>query len=325
MGITDLFKTKSREEAALEHLIDTQWTPSFTQLELDIRQRSVELEREGFSPEFLEGFGEFCRILRTFYDHAIYGLDMKVVLSDKEDPNKRIFDIIGYFCISNDERGVRLVPHPYFSRPSPLALFNDNVPFDERYKLLNPKYVIARAAKELIKLSPVGEAINEYRKTHPPGVEERDPYTEEIDLKRQGIVLDYMPSMFYWLQDFQPDTNKNFEERPWLNGSDAGEGDFFYATHELLGDEYSCITLCGRENLRSNFINRSNLISPGTRIPETYARKFITAKNKLEKYGAEAMGKYFKREVVMGNNGEQDGRLVLFGCNNRSGKVYYSA
>ncbi|HLC80171.1 MAG TPA: hypothetical protein VJG31_00190 [Candidatus Nanoarchaeia archaeon] len=299
----------NKAKTALDSLIEREWVPSQLQFQFDLQQRSAELESEGFSPEFRERFGEFCGILRTLYSYAIYGMSPERFLREGE---KGEFSMV---YLSQMIDGA-----PFGRTPLP-TLSGDNLPDDERYKLRNRRYAITRAAKTLIHLSPVGEAIDNYRRENPLPNEFPDG-----DCRREGAFMHYCPTIYYWINDLRSDIDRDAKpQKPWLNGSDAREGDFFYAAHDLLkNEEWLLNTFPPRKflDLETNFIQRVNLIQPGTKIPETYASRFMTAKRKLEKYGPESMGKYFVRGEV-GEDGK-DGQLVLFGCNAPKGTRYLS-
>ena len=303
------WQRNTKAKATLDSLIEREWVPSQLQFQFDLEQRSAELESEGFSPEFLGGFGEFCGILRTIYSYTIYGLSPERFLREGENEE------FSFVYLSQMIEGA-----PFGRTPLPI-LSCDKISNDERHKLRNRRYAIARAAKTLIHLSPIGEAINNYRRENP--LSNDFPNT---DCQREGTFMYYCPSIYYWINDLRSDIDRDAkQQKPWLNGSDAREGDFFYAAHDLLKNEEGLLNtfLPGKSfGLEINFIQRVNLIQPGTKIPETYAFKFKTAKRKLEKYGPESIGKYFIRGEV-GEEGK-DGQLVLFGCNAPKGTRYFS-
>ncbi len=301
----ELFKKRpTKHKETLDFLIEREWTPSQVQFNFDLEQKSAELESDGFSPEFLNGFEQFCRILRHLYGYAIYGMSPERFLREGENGE------FGIVYLSQMISGA-----PFGREPLP-TLSQDNIPNDERHKLLNRRYVLMRAAKTLINISPVGEAIDSYRK--------ENPLPQEFpsgDCRHAGTFMNYRPTMFYLVQEMQSDINRE-ANKPYLNGSDAKEGDFYYAARDLLKNEEALLNTFPKDESAGGFAARMNLITPGTQIPQTYAARFKTAKRKLEKYGTESIGKYFVSGEV-GENGK-DGQLVLFGRNLPKGTKHYS-
>ena len=339
----------------LEYLIQAEWQFSQRQSTLDLNCSSLKLEQAGFLPEFNSRFDNFASLLRALYDNAIKGEDVASILNGTKQ--------------RRDTRSENL-SIDYFAHTL-------GVGSSEAYKLENPRYLLARTAKELVKTSPIGAAIAEYRKLHPflplpsfpegaadisqvdftagegevlrfmpPGSSAEDKELSEtkprptmsiydldtmMDCTRQGTQMSYIPTIFYRLQEMQSPLDRE-QGKPYLSGSDAGEGDFYYAAFDLIADESHLMQVIEHNGYEDNgaykavttssINDRIDLIKLGLNSVERYAQKFLRAKQKMEKYDVEALGAYFVRGAV-GKDGEE-GQLRLFGANPPTGTRYCS-
>lgn len=291
------FRIKTVDEKALESLVKTHYIPSFGAFELDLSQEECALESAGFSPEFTAKFHDFCRILRGLYDAAIHGdLEWNAHL-------KWNISVGG----TDEPPFIKVSRLPYIGYAH-LLVHGDNLPSNEIYKLLSPRYVMTRAIKELVKDSFIGEAIRKFGKGQPLL---RGPQESHYQMEVPGIDD--------WLSDIPPEGRSNIS---WLKMSDTGEDDYYAVANDILRHETQLLTvLRGRDTILNLPLSRANLIEPAMRIPATYSGKFKLAQRKLQKYGAESIDRYFVRGEV-GENG-RDGQLALFGPNAPKGTMYY--
>lgn len=319
----DISNSASRQlelQQALEHIIQTEWEPSQLVCSLDLYSQCAELEKAGFQAEFVSRFHEFVELLYILYDNAIRGENIGARISYLHSTGRLDYPQ------RKDSHSLQLPFELCFSTQL-LRL-----PEEEKYKLEVPAYILAKAAKELVKASPIGTAITEYRKAHhflplsPTSVEGSNPYQHHCnqrEYQEAGIQMIYTPSICSQLRDMQS-TRDRENGKPYLSGSDAGEGDFYFAAFDLLSGEECLLRVIEHnagDRIWDNNGDRIKLVRPGIKLSERYAQRFLLAKHKLEKYGVENLGNYFRGGEV-GEEGKE-GQLRLFLPNPPKGTMYY--
>ncbi len=307
-------KVIKEKKKRLDELIATEWDTRDWRSQW--QRSSRQLEDVGFSPEFNARFRTFQNLMGHFYDKVIRGEKVGALLRQECEQKQKTH--------SQDSLWVSLVGRELLPLPA-----------DEEYKLAVPHYVVARAAKELVKSSPLGAAILEYQRAHPlhsipgallPADQLAGP---DDDLRVQGVQRKYSPTILHKLKGMQSDRDF-LAHVPYLTGSDAGEGDFYYAAFDMLHREGLLLDLMDWPDspyldakpwqgearcflISRNISNRMNLVRKGLQLADDYTQLFCFAKRKVERYGIDCIGTYF----VAGEVGEQgnEGRLRLFGAN----------
>jgi len=280
--------TVPSEDQQLEILVD-RWLPQQLVLRSDISEKACELEGIGFSPDALAQFSGFIELMMNLTDYHIQGGNPA--------------DYLGAIRDTVDQSGFH--SQVLFGAPTinPKVIF-DTLPATESSRIVSPPASVRRAAQRLVRLSPVGVLIGQYRDDSPEGRQSPDLYE------------DYIPSLSEWMAPLEYGGSG-------LAMEDITKADYYYATRDLLRGIPTMFRLLGSETPQfeeKNFIKKLQLVEFALDLPRILSQRFVIAHEKLARYGAESISGYFSRGVV--SAGGIESQLWLFAPNDRADMGY---
>jgi len=321
---------------AVSNYVDNRTSADFQEYAKNVTAQAKRLYQRGFSREAAMQFMEFCDMLREMYIFTAREevIDRQASIVDTE--NQRVT-----YVLREVVPQVSIFPNGVFESKEPIllaarreyqlpAIATRGLSKSELRRALLPNLALVRALKEVIRASPIGDAVTEYRREHPfPS----DPvgYVHP-DMKRQGLPVSYVIAIFESLQGLI--TSKDSRESTFIPASDKADADFFVIANRLLSankmfdhmsvfpedDRYRLSSVCpnygphmedcpGNTNKGKHCPKRGNncptarsiVLDDIATIPQQFADLFVTAMDNIRMYGSDP--KYIEKYLHRATGG----------------------